>query len=80
MSFPARKSSGMIGPRPRGSPGAALCVEHHVDDKALLAAIWEHPHDDTVRLAFADWLQETGDPVKWRGPSSSVFKSGMRST
>jgi uncharacterized protein (TIGR02996 family) len=30
------------------------------DEKALLAAIWEHPHDDTVRLVYADWLQENG--------------------
>jgi uncharacterized protein (TIGR02996 family) len=33
------------------------------DEKDLLAAIWEHPHDDTVRLVYADWLQETGEPV-----------------
>src|SRR5437016_5181372 len=34
------------------------------DEKALLAAIWEYPHEDTPRLLYADWLQETGDPVK----------------
>jgi uncharacterized protein (TIGR02996 family) len=33
------------------------------DEKALLAAIWEHPHDDTPRLVYADWLQETGEPA-----------------
>jgi uncharacterized protein (TIGR02996 family) len=33
------------------------------DEKALLAAIWEHPHEDTPRLVFADWLQETGEPA-----------------
>ncbi len=32
------------------------------DEKALLAAIWEHPHEDTPRLVYADWLQETGEP------------------
>jgi uncharacterized protein (TIGR02996 family) len=31
------------------------------DEKALLAAIWEHPHDDAPRLVFADLLEETGD-------------------
>ena len=31
------------------------------DEKALLAAIWEHPHDDTVRLVYADWLDENAD-------------------
>ncbi|VTR93013.1 Repeat-companion domain TIGR02996 OS=Singulisphaera acidiphila (strain ATCC BAA-1392 / DSM 18658 / VKM B-2454 / MOB10) GN=Sinac_4455 PE=4 SV=1: LRR_6: LRR_6 [Gemmata massiliana] len=33
------------------------------DEKALLA-IWEHPHDDTVRLIYADWLQENGRPAR----------------
>jgi uncharacterized protein (TIGR02996 family) len=33
------------------------------DEKALLAAIWEHPHEDTPRLVYADWLQETGEPA-----------------
>lgn len=28
------------------------------DEKALLAAIWEHPHEDTPRLMYADWLDE----------------------
>src|SRR5262245_1252595 len=30
------------------------------DEKALLAAIWEHPHEDTPRLMYADWLDEQG--------------------
>jgi uncharacterized protein (TIGR02996 family) len=34
------------------------------DEKALLAAIWAEPHDDNARLVYADWLQETGEPVK----------------
>jgi uncharacterized protein (TIGR02996 family) len=34
------------------------------DERDLLAAIWEHPHDDTVRLAYADWLQENGQPER----------------
>lgn len=34
------------------------------DEKALLDAIWEHPHDDSVRLAYADWLQENGQPER----------------
>jgi uncharacterized protein (TIGR02996 family) len=33
------------------------------DEKALLAAIWEHPHEDTPRLVYADWLQETNTPA-----------------
>ena len=28
------------------------------DEKALLAAIWDEPHEDTPRLAYADWLDE----------------------
>lgn len=34
------------------------------DKKALLDAIWEHPHDDTVRLAYADWLDERGESAR----------------
>ena len=33
------------------------------DEKALLAAIWEYPQEDAARLVYADWLQETGDPM-----------------
>jgi uncharacterized protein (TIGR02996 family) len=28
------------------------------DEKALLAAIWEHPYEDAPRLVYADWLDE----------------------
>jgi uncharacterized protein (TIGR02996 family) len=28
------------------------------DERALLAAIWEHPHEETPRLVYADWLDE----------------------
>jgi uncharacterized protein (TIGR02996 family) len=34
------------------------------DERALLAAIWEHPHEDAVRLVYADWLQENGQPER----------------
>jgi uncharacterized protein (TIGR02996 family) len=30
------------------------------DENALLDAIWEHPHEDTPRLMYADWLDEHG--------------------
>jgi uncharacterized protein (TIGR02996 family) len=33
-------------------------------EEALLAAIWESPHDDLPRLVYADFLEETGDPAK----------------
>ncbi|MCI0457352.1 MAG: TIGR02996 domain-containing protein [Gemmataceae bacterium] len=32
------------------------------DEKALLDAIWEAPHDNAPRLVYADWLEEHGDP------------------
>src|SRR5262245_55798355 len=32
------------------------------DGEALFQAIREEPWDDTRRLAFADWLEENGDP------------------
>lgn len=34
----------------------------HPGCKAFLAAILDNPGDDTPRLAFADWLDETDDP------------------
>ncbi len=34
------------------------------DENALLAAIAAHPHEDTPRLMYADWLQENGRPVR----------------
>jgi uncharacterized protein (TIGR02996 family) len=34
------------------------------DRAALLAAILADPADDTVRLAFADWCEENGDPER----------------
>lgn len=33
-------------------------------EQALLATIWDRPHDDTPRLVYADWLEETGEPAK----------------
>ena len=45
------------------------------DEKALLAAIWAHPHDDTVRLVYADCLvranQKPESPVRTR-PLSGI--------
>src|SRR5262245_25827204 len=34
------------------------------DEKALLAAIWDEPYDDSVRLVYADWLDERGQPER----------------
>ncbi len=34
------------------------------DETAFLNTIREHPDEDTPRLAFADWLDEQGNPVK----------------
>jgi uncharacterized protein (TIGR02996 family) len=31
-----------------------------VNEQGLLDAIWEQPHDDSVRLVYADWLEESG--------------------
>jgi uncharacterized protein (TIGR02996 family) len=31
-------------------------------DEAFLQAIIENPNDDTLRLIYADWLEERGDP------------------
>src|SRR5262245_42703089 len=32
------------------------------DEAAFLRAMQEHPEDDSLRLVFADWLEERGDP------------------
>src|SRR5258708_1048822 len=34
------------------------------DHDALLRAIAEHPEEDTPRLMYADWLDETGQPER----------------
>jgi uncharacterized protein (TIGR02996 family) len=34
------------------------------DDRAFLQDILTHPNDDTPRLVYADWLEETGDPER----------------
>src|SRR5215471_7840250 len=34
------------------------------DEKALLAAIRDHPDEDTPRLVYADWLQEHDQPER----------------
>src|SRR5262249_17922888 len=34
------------------------------DGKALLAAVCEQPEDDLARLAYADWLDETGESAR----------------
>src|SRR5262245_35805795 len=34
------------------------------DHDALLRAICENPREDTPRLAFADWLEENGQPER----------------
>jgi uncharacterized protein (TIGR02996 family) len=32
------------------------------DEQEFLQAIRERPHDEAIRLVFADWLEEAGDP------------------
>ena len=34
------------------------------DERGLLRYICDHPDDDLPRLIYADWLEETGDPVR----------------
>lgn len=33
-------------------------------ESGLLAGIAAHPHDDTPRLVYADWLEENGQPLR----------------
>src|SRR5262249_9549822 len=32
------------------------------EEAPFLRALWEEPADETTRLAYADWLEERGDP------------------
>src|SRR5262249_40068829 len=34
------------------------------DEQALLAAIWEHPHEDTPRLVYAAWRDDPSQPAR----------------
>jgi uncharacterized protein (TIGR02996 family) len=43
------------------------------DEEAMLAAIRENPADDTVRLAYADWLDEHG-----RGAQAARMRADIR--
>ena len=44
----------------RGVAGNAVIPMH--DETAFLQAMQENPEDATLRLIFADWLEERGDP------------------
>ena len=41
------------------------------DEQALLAAIFDHPDEDTPRLAYADWLDEHADALPGRDPQEA---------
>lgn len=42
------------------------------EESAFLAAILTEPEDDTVRLVYADWLQEHGDDARAASIRDSV--------
>ena len=46
----------------------------------FVAAIIRDPSDDVLRLVFADWLEEHGDPGTWplRGPGHWVVRRWPR--
>jgi uncharacterized protein (TIGR02996 family) len=39
------------------------------DEAALVAAIFDHPDEDTPRLVYADWLDEHADSLSGRAPA-----------
>src|SRR6185369_4968425 len=45
-------------------------------DAALEAAIASAPHDDRLRLVYADWLQERSDPLGARMAAASRAQPG----
>lgn len=44
------------------------------DGDELLARFFAAPDDDTLRLVYADWIQEAGDEAKAKGIRSPVAK------
>jgi uncharacterized protein (TIGR02996 family) len=49
----------MVEPR----PAAALTAEAATLEEAFLQAIFAEPNEDTHRLAYADWLEDRGEPA-----------------
>jgi uncharacterized protein (TIGR02996 family) len=47
---------------PAFDPARAPAKVTTTDEATLLARIYEQPDDDALRLVFADWLSERGDP------------------
>jgi uncharacterized protein (TIGR02996 family) len=47
-------------------------MTHAEEAAALLRAVLDHPGDDAVRLVYADWLDEQGDPY------AGVIREGLR--
>lgn len=39
------------------------CIDNMPDHNAFINAILAHPEDDALRLVYADWLEERGDPA-----------------
>jgi uncharacterized protein (TIGR02996 family) len=50
------------------------------DELALLAAIEEHPGEDTPRLVLADWYDEHGPPAKARDQRLAVLLRRIKET
>lgn len=64
-----------------------MTKQWHPEELALLSAIHANPREDSVRLVYADWLQEHDDPmaefVRWqvrtkRNVSAFADKKGVR--
>src|SRR5262245_29221041 len=52
------------------------------EELAFIEPIWQHPLDDGPRLAYADWLDERGDPrgelIRLQCQWPSWYQSGPR--
>lgn len=56
--IPVRRQE-VDGAIPGAKPPRALSP----DETAFVNAILENPQDESIRLVFADWLEERGDPL-----------------
>ena len=47
------------------------------DEQSFLSAICDRPDDDTVRLVYADWLEESGQPARGEFIRGQVELAGL---
>lgn len=70
-SLADRIRADVLPPLVRAMEAIAMALPTPTDGDAMLAQILAHPEDDTLRLVYADWLQEHDQPeraefIRWQ--------------